>query len=156
MQSEESESTSRDNLPELMFRRGRAEDPVFEPTEPLYKRFSPAEFVPGSSISVRFPEFSVNRGKYSEPEWVLLPQWLDYGIVVFLVRDVPAEMTSEGGVRYTFIVAHAPLEDNYAHSEIRALKEGRHVPRLDVPKTLKKKFRQILAERWRIYRQPRA
>ncbi len=55
-------------------------DNNFTPDEPLYLRLSPDGWVPEFAAQrkiplneVRFPDFSVNRGKYSEPEDVLHP-----------------------------------------------------------------------------------
>ena len=44
-----------------------------------------------------FPDASVNRGKYSEPEDVLIPGWLGWGIAAFTVVEIPAQLVSEGG-----------------------------------------------------------
>lgn len=129
-----------------MYRRGRPIDPVFTSNEALYCRIRQTDYVPGSSLNVRSPDFSVNRSKYSEPEDVLIPKWLDWGIVAFRVDAIPSSLTSAGGIEYRFEVLHAPDEDNYAHSEVHTLKGEQRDP-ADVPKTVKKVFRQVLSER---------
>jgi hypothetical protein len=71
------------------------------------------------------------------------------------VADVPGSLDSEGGTAIEFRMEHVPEEDNYAHSEVRAYKNGRHDRKLDVPKTVKARFRQILSERTGITLEPR-
>lgn len=148
--------------PREMFRNGRPLDPVFEPTEDLYLRCS-AEHVDVEQkhalpLAVTFTNQSVNRGKYSKPEWVLVPRWFDWGIAAFTVQDVPESLSSEGKVRYDFKVEHDPLEDNYAHSEIRTYKGGRYEPDAGkkVTKQVKLRFRTSLCEKARLIRLPKA
>jgi hypothetical protein len=71
------------------------------------------------------------------------------------VDDVPGSLDSEGGTAIEFSVEHVPEEENYAHSEVRAYKNGRHDRKLDVPKTVKARFRQVLSEKTRIAIEPR-
>ena len=116
------------STPERLLQQGRAIDPEFAPGESLYLRYSPqieaTEDLPASAMAIRFPDFSVNRGKYSEPEDVLIPNWPDFGIAAFRVRDVPTSVSGRGIV-YEFKVEHDPLELNYAHSEVRTYKDGK-------------------------------
>jgi hypothetical protein len=74
--------------------------------------------------AIKFPSWSVNREKYRRPADVLFPSWPDWGVAAFTVADVPAELRSEGGALFQFSVEHVPLEGNYAHSELRASKDG--------------------------------
>jgi hypothetical protein len=59
-----------------------------------------------------------------------------------------------GGVTIEFRVEHVPLADNYAHSEVRAFKDGRYDPKLKIPQSVKKEFRYLLSEKTRIIRYP--
>ena len=89
----------------------------------------------------------MNRGKYSEPEDVLIPSFERWGIASFQVRDIPRELVSGGGLKFEYRVAHIPKEDNYAHSEVRAHKNGKYDPGMKVSLTVKKQFRQLLSDR---------
>ena len=148
--------TSKVDIPERLLRQGRAIDPSFAPDENLYRRYSsltePTEDLPASPMGIKFPAFSVNRGKYSEPEDVLIPRWPDFGIAAFQVRDVPPSVPSNGIV-YKFKVEHVPCECNYAHSEVITYTDRKR--RKTVKNIIvKKKFRQILSERTTILRKP--
>lgn len=103
-------------------------------------------------MGIKFPDFSVNRGKYSEPKDVLIPSWPNFGIVAFRVGDVPPSVSSSG-ITYDFKVEHVPCECNYSHSEVRTYKDGKR-PRKVNNQIVKKKFRQILSERTKILREP--
>lgn len=136
-----------------MYQRGRPVDPVFEPSELLYYRISVKGIV-GSrpeGIDIRLPEDSVNRGKYSEAEDVLYPNHFHLGIAQFLVSAIPPPRVftdQQGDTRtYELKVEHDPHADNYAHSEIRAFREGLRVQRSGkIPVVLKSEFRQLIAE----------
>jgi hypothetical protein len=149
-------STSNPDRPERMFRSGRPVDQVFSPDENLYFRYKDNETVDGRIIPVgiRFPDFSVNRSKYSEPEDVLIPSYAEYGILTFKVKDIPAPERTNETTLYEWKAVHEPLDDNYSHSEVQTFKNGMYTKKLDVPKTLKKKFRVILSERMSIIREP--
>ena len=132
-----------------MYRRGRPVDSHFEPTEKLYRRCQ-GDHIVGDRVlpqAFRAPDFSVNRGKYSQPEDVLMPSYERWGVVSFQVKDVPARILSAGGAKFEFGIVHDPEEDNYSHSEVRAYKNGGADPKLFDPKlklarTAKKEFRQ--------------
>lgn len=104
---------------------------------------------------IKFPDWSVNRSKYSEPDDVLIPSYLDWGIAEFQVESVPKKMESPGNVVFEFKVEHDPVDDNYSHSEVRTYKEGTHHKNIDVNKTVKKQFRQMLSDRTRLIRSPK-
>ncbi len=139
-----------------MFRRSRPIDPDFDPLEDLYIRCRLCDVIGNrlSGVSIRFPDCSVNRGKHSEPEDVLIPHWLDFGIATFKVVHVPQSLTSESGTKFEFKVTHVPEDDNYAHSEIRTFKNGFHDGKVKVSSLVRKEFRQILSERTTVIRQP--
>ena len=139
--------------PERMYRRGRPIDPEFLPPELLYYRIG----VPGGvgsrpdGVDIRLPEDSVNRGKYSEPADVLYPDCFHLGVAEFPVSGIPAprSFTDQAGETREFRLRaeHDPYEDNYAHSEVRAFREGTRVKRTGkIPVTIKAEFRQLIAE----------
>jgi hypothetical protein len=147
---------SEDNRPERMYRKGRSVDPEFEPSEDLYYRCQ-SQHVAESRLlptALRFPDFSVNRAKYSLPEDVLIPDYQTWGIAAFKVEDIPSGRTSDINTTYTWQVVHDPNEDNYAHSEVRTYKNKYYAKNLDVSKIIKKEFRQIVSDRARIIKQP--
>ena len=140
-----------------MYRRGRRVDPYFEPSEKLYRRCQVGHVVAGRILpqAFRSPDFSVNRGKYSEPEDVLIPSYERWGIVGFQVKDVPSRVFSGGGAQFEFRVDHDPEENNYSHSEVRTYKNGRFDPKLKVARTVKKEFRQRLSDRAIVLKTPK-
>lgn len=151
-------SSSKDNRPERMYRDGRPVDDNFDDNEHLYNRFK-KEFIDQGKFSpmgVKFPDWSVNREKYSDPEDVLIPDFLDWGIAQFKVSDIPNTVPSppQSDVKYTFKVKHDPAEDNYSHSEVRSYKNEEHTRKIEVNKTVKKFFRQLIAEKTVIIKQP--
>jgi len=149
-------SFSNSSRPERMYKDDRPIDQFFDKEELLYNRCL-SDHIRGNSLlpsAIKFPDWSVNRSKYSDPEDVLFPKFFDWGIAQFTVGDVPDSLTSPGEIIYNFKVDHDPVEDNYAHSEIRTYKEEIHKKDLDVNNTVKKKFRQILAEKTIVIRQP--
>jgi hypothetical protein len=141
-----------------MLRQLRPVDSHFESSETLYYRCR-AEHISGDRLlpqAIRFPDFSVNRSKYSEPEDVLVPTYLNWGVSAFHVSDLPLAQQTDAQTVYSWQVIHDPLEDNYSHSEVRTDKNGQYSKTLDVPKTMKKFFRQVLSDKARILKQPSA
>lgn len=145
-------------------------DPQFEDTEPLYLRFPPpqgyiapedrAAITKLTDPQVRFPDFSVNRGKYSKPSDVLRPQDVGWGVAQFQVGDVPqAIYDSEARstpIVYTFRVEHVPLPENYAHSEVRTYADGSHLTdKRQVRKKIRKEFRERLRRKMAVPIEPR-
>lgn len=151
-------------------RRGRAADTDFTPTEQLYRRCPVTELDPADperlfpNLISFYPDWSVNRQKFSEPEDVLYPDYLGWGVAAFQVKDIPSPMKTEGNVAYHWDVQHQPSEENYSHTEIWTYKHGTHLanPKAetdpkppDLPKTIKKYFRTVLSERARIICAPK-
>jgi len=145
------------DLPERLLRNGRPVDPVFDLAEQLYHRCTAGSTLedpqqPGlfrlKPSSLRCPDFSVNRQKYSQPEDVLLPSYQEMGVAAFAVGDVPSSIISPGGVVLEFRVEHVPLEENYAHAEVRSYKDSaRILESSKVPDRVKSEFRQRLSEK---------
>lgn len=145
-------------IPARLYRNGRSVDSVFAPEERLYLRF-PRESYDHINCgllpsAIRSPvDQSVNRGKYSDPADVLLPHWPDWGIALLEVRDVPKELQST--ITYRIRVEHDPLEDNYAHTEIRAYKGDPEARIMKIRSTqVKKEFRTRLSNLARIHSPP--
>jgi|SRR5450755_3611733 hypothetical protein len=106
-----------------MKRNGRPEDPVFEGSEKLFRRYKSEHIVNGSftgvGLSFKNPP-SVNRNKYSEPQDVLFSEtdeFANWGVVSLRVREIPSSLPLDNP-RYKVSSKHTPLEDNYAHSEL--------------------------------------
>lgn len=145
-------------FPERLLRRGRPVDPVFEPEERLYRRLRVIDVDLEGRIeptSLESPDFSVNRGKYSEPADVILSD-SSHGIASFTVADVPESLLSAEEIEFQFSVEHDPLDDNYSHSEVRSYKSGGRLgPRKKPPKAIKTLFRLSLVPKMEILREPR-
>jgi hypothetical protein len=125
-------------------------DPYFLPDENLYLRVNPDHANPDPQLkamlgSVNFPNFSVNRGKYSVPEDVLKPK-PTWWIVSFQVKDIPTNLKTEDGRNFQFAPVHLPEPDNDAHSEVRSNLEG-ELQMSEPPKSLRLKFREELRQK---------
>ena len=139
-------------------------DNIFPAEEDLYLRLNPIyfnkEFANNERLTlaeVRFPDFSVNRGKYSKPENVLKPIWFRYGIASFKVKDIPDPLKDvDTEDVFSFKVEHAPEKENRAHSEIRTYKNGLRKPgdKLEPSKTLRTKFREQLRKKIKLIKIP--
>lgn len=151
------------HIPFEMFRSGRPEDPSFLPDEKLYIRFQ--VLLPNNKIDtaeIRVPKQSVNRSKHEcRPEWVLLslyPKYKNCGYGYFEVKDIPPFLMSDSElVQFNFRVGHAPLEENYHHSEIQAYKGQkftRPLSRIDRNRTMKMRFRKQIVRNIRIIQRP--
>ena len=140
-----------------MHRQGRPTDPNFASNERLFYRFE-GHYTVGSvprGLAVRSPDFSVNREKHGGiAEYVLIPDWPDWGIAEFEVGSIPPAKASEGAVSYSWSLQHEPEEHNYFHCEITTLKAGvRCRKSSQVSELVKKEFRQALAERMIVVRE---
>ncbi len=151
--------------PARMYRNGRPVVPDLENTEKLYFRCLRSSIDTSGRIkhaSIRFPDQSVNREKFSSPTDVLLPDksksskdWILWGVAFVIVSDVPSELISDGGIYYSFTAEHDPLDDNYGHTELRAYKSGkRESKKKKINKTVQKEYRVKLAFRTKVAVQP--
>jgi len=110
-----------------MKRRGRAEDPVFEPVERLFRRYKREHIVGGafSGVGLSFKDApSLNREKYSKPQDALFSEadeFVDWGVVSFQVQQIPPSVPPERPL-YNLFPKHAPLEDNYSHTEVHCVR----------------------------------
>jgi hypothetical protein len=143
-------------LPDRLLRRGRPVDPVFAGDESLYRRVV-ASNLSGyvvDPLTITFPTWSVDRGKYALPEDVLLPHYLDCGIAEFRVGDVPRRIDPADGKAYTFAVVHVPVEDHYPHSEVQSSQADDGERPREPGRLVQQQFRYTLARRMRVIRQP--
>jgi len=132
--------------------------PEFEPDELLFRRVKP-EHVHGHEVdgpAVEFPDFSVNRSRFSEPKDALLFGKPGMGVCQFEVQDVPRGPHVPFGSprKYSFKVVHVPEDDNYSHSEIQTHKDGAHPPRGKVHPLAKKWFRDQLRQKMHVVIKP--
>jgi hypothetical protein len=150
--------SSANDIPERIKRNNRDPDPNFELAERLYRRCKKDQVSDDGKLlpaAIGYKNWSVNREKYSEPEEVLIRDWLSWGIAFFRVEHLPANMKStEGANVFDFRAIHAPLDDNYAHTEIVTYKNGLLAMNPDPPLEVKKKYRQIISDRSSIIKAP--
>jgi hypothetical protein len=146
---------------------GRSENPSFNRSERLFRR-CPTEAV--DEFEGRFRIIgqkafdghnqSTVRSLYSHPDHArwdsakdpenepgFIPQlYRDYYVVCISVADLPGPITSAGNQTHTFAPKHIPFEDNYAHSEIRAARDGTPVPEVK-SKLVKTQYRTWLGDK---------
>jgi hypothetical protein len=155
------------SIPERFLVNGRPTIKDFEPDESLYFRFSSKHFSDENRLpvaAIRFPDFSVNAGSFSQPIDVLIPHWIDLGIAEFKVSAIPSPLKSDNkdDREFFFKACHDPIDvnhpafnmpnqgfENYAHTEIRAFLEGEHFKQ-EPPKSVKKQFRLKLSDTTKI------
>src|ERR1700678_2831026 len=100
--------------PRRMRRKGRAEDPTFEPVEKLFRRYKREHIVGGafSGVGLSFKTApSLNREKYSQPQDVLFSEadeFADWGVVSLQVQHIPASVPSDHPL-YNLFPKHVPL-----------------------------------------------
>jgi hypothetical protein len=148
-------SISRGREPERLLRQGRPIDPDFSLEERLYRRCPDTEVLQGEPFTDQiafYPAMSVNRSKYSLVHDVLYPDYFaKYGVLSFAAGGIPEPFQPDGGALYEWKPSHEPLEENYAHSEVRTYRDGVFDPKLRIQSTLVKKyFRERLREVARI------
>ncbi len=137
-----------------MYQRGRPVVPEFRGDEALYLRYQSKHWVEGQldPAGVRFPRASVNRSTLSEPEDALFSDSGKYnglGVVRFIVSSISLRIAQSEGPAYVFFMEHAPLDDNYSHSEIWSDHEHRTGQYKEPSKTVKLQFRTLLCQKIR-------
>lgn len=102
------------------------------------------------------PIQSVNRGLYSNPQDVLLPNHQNAGIAAFPVQAIPMpkQHPQNAAQVYSLAVLHVPEQDNFSHSEIHGLLNGNADD--SMPKSLRKAFRTDLFQQVNILQEPTA
>ena len=137
-------------IPDAMKAHGRPLDDHFLPAEQLFRRVPPDLWDDGAEDfdieAIELPDMSVVRGKYGQPEWARFDRgdYTDWGVIGFAVRHIPSLLTHLGVFAWTFSPHHDPERNNYAHSEIRAFENGRHIDM-----KLSERIDPILHLRWR-------
>jgi hypothetical protein len=135
-----------------MWRKGRPVVETFDPDEWLYFRVSPQNVVNGqlSSAVVDMPAQSVNRSKFSEPNWALIPppdkpESAYAGFHVFGVQAKNVPTGTKSGPSWWYGVEHLPEDYNYSHSEIRATEDGSSFSDdKEPPRSSRKEFRATI------------
>jgi hypothetical protein len=106
-------------------------------------------------LKISYTNLSTNRGKYSEPEDVIIdaPGW---GILFWRVDQIPRDVKSDDpkATAYDFRPGHKPEDDNYSHTEIWAYRDDIRVPEPDPSKAVKKRYRQLMSERATLIKPP--
>jgi hypothetical protein len=141
-----------------MYRRGRAAVQDITAGDELFRRCaeSDIDFANGKAFisAFSFPDISVNMGRFGEPGDCRYPHFHHQFVVGFPAGAVlPTVQAENGGRICNFRVIHEPDEDNYGHAVIRAFRAEDQAPIVEnkhIPKTVKTKFRQWIADRTRI------
>jgi hypothetical protein len=138
------------NIPDEMLTRGRPAIQDFDNDELLFYRleqYYPVGSHP-SGLSLRRPEFSVNREKYGgKPDYVLIPDWLRFGIATFHPHDLPRLLSAEE-IPFTWSPVHIPEPANYHHSEVHTFKNGTKVRKSgQISELVWRQFKQLLGEK---------
>lgn len=154
--------TLKSDRPQRMFQGSRGIDPNFASDELLYRRCCPHKILNSVRLdpnAIDFPDWSVNRQKYSEPEDVRIPSGsalcLCCAVAGFTVSDIPSKIDPD--IVFNFIVEHKPEPDNYAHSELVTYKNGvsgKEIKNFKVSTKVKKAFRAALSDKTRIIVSP--
>jgi hypothetical protein len=156
-----------DSIPDRLFANGRQPNQNFVDSECLYVRCNvnqiEGDYILPTQV-IKFPNWSTNRQEYSEPEDVLLPKFLDWGIAKFRVMDIPKTLQFSADVIYQFKAVHVPTPtpirpddppENYAHTEVRTFINGVYKAQEPSP-SIKKEFRFQLSSRIKIFKKPSA
>jgi len=159
-------------LPEYMYQKERLIDPEFTPQESLFRRVPPFiwdDWKDDGDIeldAIQFPDMSVNREKYGPAESARWERgrYVDWGVVGFLVGDIPSEILYQGAVIYRLKAAHKPERRNYPHSEVQAFEAKWESPQVEihidestmpgVPLEAQQEWRELLRRKCRIILRP--
>jgi hypothetical protein len=155
-----------------MYQKERLIDPEFTPQESLFRRVSPFiwdDWKDDGDIeldAIQFPDMSVNREKYGPAESARWERgkYVDWGVVGFLVGDIPSEILYQGAVIYRLKAAHKPERRNYPHSEVQAFEAKWESPQVEihidestmpgVPLEAQQEWRELLRRKCRITLRP--
>jgi len=137
-------------------------DNAFNDDEIVYRRLDALGEVGGrvQPGALRFPDCSVDRSKYREaPADVLDLEEKPHenGVAMIPIAQIPPRETSGNGKQtYEVYVAHDPRVGNYAHSEIRVVREGEEWVRgaQVMSKAARKSLRQRIADNMTVVIQP--
>lgn len=152
-------------LPRAMRTEDRAADQAFNTNEYLYRRVPLEHWEERDDFieldAIELPDMSVVRSKYAHPEWARFEgdkyKYSDWGVIGFLVGDIPTPLQHLGVFLCTFRAEHVPLKKNYPHSEVRAFEDGRHIDDFagELDHHLHMRWRELLSRRLRKFLAPR-
>ena len=123
---------STSDIPDRLKINGREAHNNFTPDERLFPRVKDESFdeeggiVPSSLIP--FPNLSINREKYSNPEDVLIGfDPTEWEICYVTVSAVDSIMTMVESEQYGIMAFHTPIhappeQENYAHTDLKVIK----------------------------------
>lgn len=150
--------------PEAMKRTGRAGIEAFHQEEVLFRRVPtsiwPSADAPIPLDAIILPDISMARSSLGHPEWLRLDLHANifrknWGVIGVLVRHIPITYQLDGGPLFSYRVQHAPLENDYPHSEVQAFDGERHLDtRESVPEDLHLEWRANLLEAFNTYIRP--
>lgn len=155
-----------DEFPEELHAKERGAVPFADGKEVLYRRISEGDIdrkrnrVLESAWSSGWPNVSVNRSAFSGPEHVRFPArtCARAGAAQIKYHDVPfgarAPEAEAQGSRFLLQVTHQPLEHNYAHSEIRCIKEASLESAKKASEAAKSQLRSELSDAAQIVLEP--
>ena len=137
-----------------MIQGSRGVNSSFLPRHKLYFRVPSEAYVNGQWIeaSIDFipaANQSVNWSKYSKP-WDVKFDHADHGIALIRVSDIPERLpdaisTDLNDKVHFYTATHVPEPNNYSHSEIQVLKDGKViVNRSKVSNKTKKQYRALI------------
>ncbi len=135
-----------------MRRHGRPVDQDFYYSEKLFRRYAADHLIGGKISPVGLPfntPPSVNREKFSESRDVLFSEtseFANWGVWSIKVGDLPSAFP-ETEPAFSFFPQHAPMEDNYGHSEIWSDQIPPTGSYSKPSKSIRKLFRTFLCQR---------
>ena len=138
-----------------MLTGARLPDQTFDADEPFYYRVHPDLIQGGDTVDpihVHCPDLSSNRGRYSEPWYVLYPrdEFGNFAVFRFLGSEVLPQVSSpqQGGGKttvYDVRTVHDPEGDNYSHCETRLYRGEDRMRPNKVSSGAKKIFREYMS-----------
>jgi len=149
------------NRPQEMYSGDRQPVQEFDSDELFYYRVDPEFIQPDGSVlpvHVHCPNLSCNRSKFSQTWYVLFP--LDkfglWAVFQFDFNEVDKKIKGDGqdATVYDVVMIHCPLVDNYAHCEVRILRNGKAMKEAQINRTAKGKFKLSMSRCLHIARPP--
>ncbi|MBY0502781.1 MAG: hypothetical protein K2X03_02650 [Bryobacteraceae bacterium] len=121
-------------------------DPVFEPSEKLFRRIKPDGVLAGriNPNTWDLPACSVDREKFLANGMLsVLPA--GHGFAETTVGNLPPPMASEDQGIWAIIPVHAPENGNAAHSELRLHKDGLFSEKKKPGSLQRKQWKELLS-----------
>jgi len=154
-------------IPERLWVSQRAEDPIFEEDEILYRRIHtplPEDFTEDDDISIELFEIkddSYNRSKYCGSEKDVLfntritdegRHYTNWGVISLTVKDlsVSSQFNHEGrDVVCKLLPVHSPVPCNYSHTEAWFYRDNVQLSK-NKPRSMKTFFRRSLLKKIKV------